>query len=367
MTNTTHTSSSKQLNVKVVGAGSIGNHLSRACRRLGLAVTVTDTDERALKRMKEEIYPTRYGAWDTEIKQFVSGNEPQGGYDLVLVGTPPDSHLQIAEAELRASVPPKVLQLEKPLCSPNSEEISGFELLAQKSKCMIVVGYNYVTSDSVRKVEELIKEHDLGTLLTLDSNLLAHWGDILKAHPWLKGPEDTYLGFWEKGGGASGEHSHALHLWQHLAHAAGAGRVTHVQSYMDYVDNGTIKYDRVCLLSLKTESGIVGRVGQDVTTRPTEKKAVLRFERGHIEWRGAIRPGVDEIRLFEYDKDLVPTVIEIELSPADSYLREMEHILGLIQDPSLYDSSPLRLERGLDTMKVLERAHAGGAQSLVTL
>ncbi len=31
------------------------------------------------------------------------------------------------------------------------------------------------------------------------------------AHPWLAGPQDSYLGFWRRGGGASGEHSHAIY------------------------------------------------------------------------------------------------------------------------------------------------------------
>ena len=50
--------------VKIYGAGSIGNHLSRAFRTIGYEVFVCDTDKAALERMKNEIYPSRYGAWD---------------------------------------------------------------------------------------------------------------------------------------------------------------------------------------------------------------------------------------------------------------------------------------------------------------
>ena len=65
-----HTSSElnkSQYRVKIYGAGSIGNHLSYACRNKGLDVTVCDIDESALSRMKNDIYPSRYGKWDNEI------------------------------------------------------------------------------------------------------------------------------------------------------------------------------------------------------------------------------------------------------------------------------------------------------------
>jgi len=50
--------------VKIFGAGSIGNHLANASRRLDWQVDVVDIDPAALKRMREEIYPaTTMSAW----------------------------------------------------------------------------------------------------------------------------------------------------------------------------------------------------------------------------------------------------------------------------------------------------------------
>ena len=54
--------------VKIYGAGSIGNHLAHACRQLGWDVVVCDVSQSALERMKSEIYPARYGAWDAAIQ-----------------------------------------------------------------------------------------------------------------------------------------------------------------------------------------------------------------------------------------------------------------------------------------------------------
>ena len=82
--------------VKIYGAGSIGNHLSRAFRTIGYEVFVCDTDKAALERMKNEIYPSRYGAWDDNIKLFINEDMPKQKYDFVVMGTPPESHTSIA-------------------------------------------------------------------------------------------------------------------------------------------------------------------------------------------------------------------------------------------------------------------------------
>ena len=54
--------------ILIFGAGSIGNHMTYACRKQKLDTYITDISSFALKRMKEKIYPKRYGFWDKNIK-----------------------------------------------------------------------------------------------------------------------------------------------------------------------------------------------------------------------------------------------------------------------------------------------------------
>ena len=70
--------------VKILGAGSIGNHLSNASRSLGWQVDLCDTDPAALARTQNEIYPARYGKWDDGIRLFEYKDAPTSGYDLIL-------------------------------------------------------------------------------------------------------------------------------------------------------------------------------------------------------------------------------------------------------------------------------------------
>jgi len=54
-------------NILIFGSGSIGTHMSYACRQLKFNVFVTDINTSALERMKKKIFPKRYGIWDKKI------------------------------------------------------------------------------------------------------------------------------------------------------------------------------------------------------------------------------------------------------------------------------------------------------------
>ena len=261
------------LRVKVIGAGSIGNHLTHAARRLGWAVDLIDNDPAALDRTRSQIYPSRYGAWDEAIGLFCSPDAPQGIYDLIFIGTPPDSHMSLALAALAEK--PKAILIEKPVCTPALEYADDLLSAANETGCMLFVGYDHVVGAAADRFCNLIDQGVAGEPQTLDVEFREHWGGIFAAHPWLNGPTDSYLGFWKRGGGAAGEHSHAFNLWQHFGNRLRVGSVQCVTANLDYVQLDGGEYDRLCLANLVTDTGFMGRVVQDVVTRPVRKCARL--------------------------------------------------------------------------------------------
>ena len=98
--------------VIIYGAGSIGNHLAHGCRQKQWEVSLCDTDTQALLRTKDQIYPERYGHWDDNISLYSINDLPSDDWELVIIGTPPDTHLQIA-IEILERNPPRVLLIEK--------------------------------------------------------------------------------------------------------------------------------------------------------------------------------------------------------------------------------------------------------------
>lgn len=338
--------------VKIIGAGSIGNHLSHAARNLGWHVDLCDIDPAALRRARESIYPGRYGSWDSAIRLFTTDDAPKGGYDYIFVGTPPDSHIELARRALAEL--PRAILIEKPVCPPDLSGATELVKEAQTAGVALFAGYDHVVGQGARAVAELAVSGGFGELQTIDVEFREHWRGIFAAHPWLDGPADSYLGYWQRGGGASGEHSHALNLWQHFALATGQGRVVEVSAVLDYVDDGTVCYDRLCLLQLRTESGLCGRVVQDVITDPARKWARLQGSGGYVEWHYAYRPGQEAVITGEGDG--APQERIFEKTRSDDFIQELRH-LAEVTDSSALDRSPIAVERALDTMLVVAAAH----------
>lgn len=341
------------MKVKIIGAGSIGNHLAQASRRMGWEVVVVDIDSKALLRMKNDIYPKRYGAWDEEIKLVEFEKAPRGGFDVIMIGTPPDVRMGLAMEAL--SEKPRAVHLEKPLCAPDLKGLNGF-LKAYKSQknTFAVLGYEHAVADSMNFVINLLANGAIGQVLTIDVETREHWRGIFSAHPWLSGPQDTYLGYWRRGGGAGGEHSHALHLWLYLAKVLGWGLVS-AKSMMDVVIDGGAEYDRLAMFLLETSIGRTGRVVQDVFTLPTRKAARLQGDNGFIEWHCAGVSDGDLVRWQIYGRDVKEKVFPKKR--LDDFYMEMEHLSMLLDGYVNPSDSPISLESGVEVMKILAKAY----------
>jgi predicted dehydrogenase len=346
------------ISVRVYGAGSIGNHLTHACRTKGWDVTVIDTDPAALERMKGSIYPSRYGGWDTSIQLTTPNAVPNSRADVVILGTPPDSHMALALGILERNAP-KVMLVEKPLCTPDISQSDCLAELAARAGTLVLTGYNHTTVPvSVAAVEQ-IKADVVGRPLTLIAEFREHWGGIFSAHPWLSGPSDTYLGFWRRGGGASGEHSHAMNIFQFFAHALGAGRVTEVTALLDYVEENGSAYDRLCQLHVRTESGLAGSIVQDVITEPAQKRVRIQGDAGFIEWYVNFKKTQD--RIIYGRRNGTPHHQEFDKTRPDDFRYEIDHIERLLSGVDRPEDSPIHLDRGLETMLLIAAAHRSAA------
>ncbi len=339
------------MKVKVIGAGSIGNHLTQAFRRSGHIVTVVDRDPAALERMRTDIYPTRYGAWDDSIVLCQSDLEPRGGFDIIAIGTPPDARMKVAQAAIAEK--PKAMLLEKPLCA--ADECHLLKEVIQRmhtSGILGFVGYDHAVAASAQFVLEQLRKQALGTVQTIDVEFREHWGGIFAAHPWLAGPHESYLGYTKRGGGASGEHSHALHLFLTFAQAAGWGAVDQVSSVLQVVDDGQCKYDSLATFTVTAENLAVGRVVQDVLTRPTRKWARIQGERAAIEWVCNGSPKGDVVRIMQHDGMFQEQVFE-KKRPDDFYA-EVQHIERVLSGDISYADSPINILSGARVIDILD-------------
>jgi predicted dehydrogenase len=254
---------------------------------------------------------------------------------------------------------PRAVLIEKPLCTPDLTGAQELFQCAQRRGVHVFVGYDHVVGRAAEKFLQLTASGGLMPFDTLDVEFREHWGGIFAAHPWLNGPQDSYLGFWKRGGGALGEHSHAANLWQHFAHHLGAGRVVEVQAMLDFVSDGKVDYDKLCLINVRTENGLTGRIVQDVVTSPPRKWARVQGAHGYVEWQCSYRPGVDAVfsgntRRSDPGEHLFPK------TRPDDFILELQHIGAVVAgNPA---ASCLSLERGLDTMLLIAAAYKSACE-----
>jgi predicted dehydrogenase len=337
--------------IRIIGAGSIGNHLAHAARSRDWSVVLTDIDPAALARARDDIYPSRYGAWDDQIALRDSRDAFGDDADVVFIGTPPDHHIALALATLEA-MRPRILLIEKPLSGPDLAGCQKLADAAARHGVRALVGYNHRLGANTRATEDILHSGRLGTVATISARIREHWAGIFKAHPWLPGPAASYLGYSARGGGACGEHSHGINIWQHFAEIAGAGRVAEVSATLDMAGDGGAEYDRACFLTLRTTEGLVGDVIQDVVTLPVEKSARIQGSDGFIEWRVNYRPDCDAVLSGESGGPVAEKLIT--KTRADDFKAEIDHLADLL-DGKLA-TSPISLDRGLDTMMVITAA-----------
>ena len=308
------------MNVLIFGAGSIGNHLANASRFLNWQVTVLDIDSNALKRMKEEIYPSRYGSWDSSIKLIKDKNEIKYKPDFIIIGTPPNSHLSLAFEALKLK--PKGILIEKPLCTPSLNKLSELKDQIFKSSTKVFVGYNHVLGKASKKIDSLLRSNKFGEVITIDVEFREHWGGIFDAHHWLSGPSESYLGSYKDGGGATGEHSHAINFWQYLADLTNFGKIKKIDACMDFVKDDDCFYDRVSSINLISEKNLIGRVIQDVVTKPSRKWARIQFDSGFVEWN--CESNIKDSIKFQDSSMRDVQTIDFQKTRPDDFIMELE-------------------------------------------
>lgn len=336
--------------VLIIGAGSIGNHHTFAARQQSFGVTVYDKDVDALERMRHDIYPSRYGSWDDSVKLFNDITECEKlRFDLVIIGTPPDSHLSILEYVLN-NIECSVILIEKPLASPLGEhQFNRLESLNANSSPRLLIAYNHRLTELTNKLVSKILESALIMPQFVTCIFQESWDGIFRAHPWLDGPEDSYLGYLERGGGAAYEHSHALNLFLFIIETLNLGKIVYKKQHGKFTESDKLFYDHHYSSLFMTSKGVSGLVIQDVISKINKKSLKIDYYNGSLEWVYGYDDSHHAIITTVYDK------VEVELIKAnrtEDFRGQMIHIKNLLDNPSL--DSVLDFNRNIETQKILE-------------
>lgn len=343
------------MKIGILGAGSIGNHLAFSWRKIGAEVTVCDISKNALDRFKTQTYPSRYGVFDsnirlTEKKHFYSTN-----YDAIFIGTPPESHLELLKEAILFD--PKVICVEKPVVTPDLDSIQSFAEVLQSANSIVLAGYNHRVGRHTVIAQSFLETFEIGAVKKLESVVLESWNGILAAHPWLNGPEDSYLGYTNRGGGATFEHSHGLDLWCCYAEKLKLGRVLNVSARAGFsVNKKNGEFDEKIEIALETESGVHGTVRQDVTADRAEKWVEITGSQATLRSTVGLEPATDAVTWLSATDRNISIECRISKPRYDDFDREIANVSELI-----LSGSKNRLFHELSASTALETALLGSA------
>jgi hypothetical protein len=137
-------------------------------------------------------------------------------------------------------------------------------------------------------------------------------------------------------------------MWQHFANAVNAGRIIEVNSTMSFYKDDILSYDKISIATLKTESGLVGDLIQDVVTFPSNKSSRIQGEKAFAELVLSTNNS-DIVKSGKFGEDVVEKVFT--KSRPDDFLWEVEHIHGIL-DGSI-TNNVISMTQGISTMIVI--------------
>lgn len=336
------------MKILIYGAGSIGNHYANGFIQRGHEISVTDISNLALERMKNDIYPNRYGRWNDSINLIDEEEAKKLQFDLIFIGTPPKSHLQICMNAID-NHNPKIIHIEKPISIPDMQNVNEIKKKATKNNVILLNGYNHNLTKNVLKAREIINDLNFGKPLIMHSNVNEHWGGIFDAHPWIKNLKDTYLSNYELGGGAMSEHSHGINLWQTFSDILNMGKIKNLSSSLIFEETNEYKYDSIMHLNVLSEKGLIGNITQDVVTNPHKKNLEIIFENGHLNIINNFKKNLDRL---EYTLGNDYEVLDFPKNRRDDFLGAILNMEKTYSDNKNYEKS-MGFDMAIETMCII--------------
>ena len=84
------------MKIKIIGAGSAGNHMAYALTTLKKVkeIFLTDVNQKSLDRSKNQIFLKRYKKWNNKIKLEIENKnlEKNNKFDAIIISSPPEFH-----------------------------------------------------------------------------------------------------------------------------------------------------------------------------------------------------------------------------------------------------------------------------------
>lgn len=331
--------------ILIFGAGSIGNHMAYASRKLKYNVSITDINPLALKRMKNIIYPTRYKNWDKSIKllDFRRVFNQSNRYDLIIIGTPPHTHVELFN-KIKKNLDFKNILIEKPLSIPSKNKFSSLD---QYKNFKVYIGYNHSISKSFNYFLNIIKKIKKKNIKEINIKWCEDWSGIMNAHFWMKSEKDSYLSNFKQGGGSLQEHSHGMHLAKVISDNLKLNLFNKLSCVMFRDKTGN--YDVSTYVSSFID-GILFSYHTNLISFPAQKNIIVKCNNSKYEWYCNYKKNMDKIIITNLKTNKIINKI-FKKTRSSEFENELKYILNC--SSYKYKNSPINIIKGISVQKTI--------------
>jgi predicted dehydrogenase len=332
--------------VLIFGAGSIGNHMAHAARKLKLNVYVTDIKNDSLVLMKQVVYKKRYGFWDDKIKiiEYKNVFNLKNYFDLIIIGTPPQSHIKTF-FKIKNKLKYNKILIEKPLTNfKNNLKIFADNKYSIRNK--VFIGYNHSISESFLFFIELLKKKNKSELNEINVVWKESWKKIMDAHFWLKKLNKSYISRTRHGGGALHEHSHGLHILILLLNAFKI-KIKKIKKNIFY--NKKLKYDESVNLDF-IEDNILINYNTNLISYKIKKKVMVSGNNFSISWINNFKKNFDAVI---FSNKNITKIYKFKKTRSSEFQNEIKYLLNIKKKDVI--KSNLNISHGIEVMNLINK------------
>jgi hypothetical protein len=332
--------------ILIFGSGSIGNHMAHACVSLGWNVFITDINNHALERMKNEIYPKRYKKWNNKITQinYTEVFKLKFKFDLIILGTPPITHVKLFN-ECKKNLFFLNILIEKPIAEYSSKKVIN---LKKEKNFRIFCGYNHTVNPSMIYFFNLLNKFKKN-VSDVSIDWKEGWQGILGAHPWLNSEFDSYLGNYKLGGGAIQEHSHGIHVLICILNILNIKNDKYNKKIILFKKNKKTIYDFFSTFAF-VQKDIFFKYETDLISIPPKKNIYVKFKSGYLKWVCNFESNCDAVIIQSKNKK---SIKKFKKTRSSEFKNELQHILR-IKTKKQYENSNVSIYKALDAFKIMQ-------------
>ena len=332
--------------VLIFGAGSIGNHMAYAARKLKLNVYITDIKNVSLVLMKKIIYKKRYGFWDNKIKIIKYENvfNLKKYFDLIIIGTPPESHIETF-FKIKKKLNFNKILIEKPLTNfKNNLKIFINEKHLIRNK--VFIGYNHSISKSFLFFLKLLKNKNKSELNEINIEWKESWKKIMDAHFWLKRLNKSYISKTRHGGGALHEHSHGLHI---LILLLKIFKIKIKKIKKNIFFNKKLKYDESVNIDI-IKDNILINYNTNLISYRVKKKVMVAGNNFSISWINNFKKNYDAVIFNNKNQN---KIYKFKKTRSSEFQNEIKYLLNIKKSNVI--KSNLNISSGIEVMKLINK------------